>query len=422
MLAYPSMGQAVTAAAPARAKSPRVSAGAPLAIGAIAVVWFMALSQWLGVTPGHPIVQRQNVLFDSDMSLWIDRMLLPYTSPEQTIHPLELRLWRAPCRALVRVASIFMPAKDAGIFGPRLLVALFAGAGVAALAAVAVSMGIDTSTLALCFAVYLLFTSSVTIALPEHFGITNGLMSMAFAAMILVANRNARRGALALLTIVCGGTSALNGVLPVYCLFESEVKPEKRRLKLLLAAIPVGLVGCAVLYKISGAIHRFFGLYATWRIFRHPLSALVYAIYMFILPAIGPHPYLMGGDTWRMVSYEPWRNPLDLGYYLSPQGFGAAAWVALLGACIWFGLRDEETKQWVRVALGWMLFNIVFYNVWGRELFLWAPAWSWALMALVVLGVRHLPKTFVAAACVVIAACQLYTYETIKTLLVTIDK
>jgi len=397
-----------------------------LGIGALAVVWFMLLSNWLGVKPGTPIMMRSNVLFDSDTNLWIGRMIGNDRSVEQTVHPLELVFWRYPCRALAHLARLFMPVGDASVFGPRLMVALFAGAGVGFLAFLALYLGVGPTQGILLFAVYLLFTSSVTIALPEHFGISNGLLCVAFVVLVVVANERLRNSILAALAVLCGGTSLLNVVFPVYCLFESVVKSARLRLRLLLVAIPAGLGAAVVLYHISGTIHRFFDYLATFRLIYHPLQALVYSVYMLVSPAVGGIPFLKPsyyGDPpqWQMVSYDPKPRPLDFSYYFGIQGIGAILWLVLLARCVHIGFRDTQTRPYVQMGVVWVLFNLIFYNIWGREPLLFAPAWSWTLMALVLLGARHLSRTFIAAMVLPIAVCQVVTLREIVSLLRTIN-
>jgi len=62
----------------------------------------------------------------------------------------------------------------------------------------------------------------------------------------------------------------------------------------------------------------------------------------------------------------------------------------------------------------------VFHNVWGDELFLYAPHWSWALMALVILGARRVPLVTIVLLFVPIAFCQVYTLTQVKYALSTI--
>ena len=42
-----------------------------VAIGLAAVIWFMLLSGWMNSVPGSVVAKRQNVLFNSDSSIWL---------------------------------------------------------------------------------------------------------------------------------------------------------------------------------------------------------------------------------------------------------------------------------------------------------------------------------------------------------------
>lgn len=391
-------------------------------IGAGAIVWLLVLSSWLGVTSGSIITKRQNVLFDSDMNLWLDRMIGQAKSPEQTVHPLEVKFWQRPCRALARILTRFMPADEADVLGPRVLVAGIAATGVAFLALLALAAGVQPLPCVLLFIVYLLFTSNTTICLPEHFGISNGLLTLTFVATVMIFSNRIKLAILGIFAALCGGTSLLNGLFPLLCIFDAYFKSLRLKIRLLLVAIPLGVAGATAVYLFSPSIQRFFNLFATFRWFRHPLRAVVYTLYMFVLPAVGPDPGVMHLTGWSMVSYEPAYKPLELSYYFGLQGFGAAAWLILLSRCAYFACQDGRMLPYARLLFGWLAFNIAFYNIWGRELFLWAPAWSWALMALVVLGARGLSWKFVAAVFVPIVVSQIYTLLAIKRALLTITE
>ena len=85
------------------------------AVGLVAIVWFMLLSGWLKSVPGSVVVKRQNVLFNSDSSIWLDRIVGNAVSPEKAVHPLEIAFWRPPVRPSQHLLEIFMPADYAGI-------------------------------------------------------------------------------------------------------------------------------------------------------------------------------------------------------------------------------------------------------------------------------------------------------------------
>src|SRR5271157_2630001 len=155
-------------------------------VALIAVIWFMLLSGWLKSVPGSVVVKRQNVLFNADSSIWLDRIVGNAVSPEKAVHPLEVAFWRPPVKALQHLLETFMPADYAGIFAARLVVAMVHGMGVGFLAFLALRLGVKLPQCILLFIIYLLFTSNATAALPEHFGISNGLLCITFVVPILL--------------------------------------------------------------------------------------------------------------------------------------------------------------------------------------------------------------------------------------------
>ena len=391
-------------------------------IGLVAVIWFMFLSGWLKATPGSVMTQRQNVLFNSDMNIWLDRMVGNAVSPEKAVHPLEIAFWRPPVRAVQHLLEFVMPATYAGIFAARLVVAIVHGGGVGFLAFLALRVGVKLPQCILLFIIYLLFTSNATASLPEHFGISNGLLSVAFVAPIFLADAAVRTGFLVIMVVLCGGTTITNALYPVAALWQYFFKSMRARLMVLAVAAPLAIVVAVFLYMKSYVIHHFVNDYSTFRLLHDPVRAVVYGVYTFLSPAVGPTPRIMREPGWDMVSYEPAHDVLRFSYYLGLQAIGAIAWFVLLFTCLAKAIRDETARLYVWLPLGWVLFSAVFHNIWGDELLLFSPHWSWALMALVILGARELSINFVAAAFVPIVVSQIYTFLKIKTALETITR
>lgn len=393
-----------------------------LAVGVISVCWFISLGNWLGVRPGTVLMTHQNVLFDSDTSLWIERMIGNSRSTQQSVHPLEILLWRFPCRALAHLAALVMPREYASLLGPSLLVALFAASGVGFLAYLASYLGVPRWHSVLLFGSYLLFTINATVALPEHYGISNGLLTLAFVVLIVVASERLRNAVLVALAAMCGGTSLINALFPLYCLFEAIIKSARVKLRLLIAAVPAGVASLFVLHRISGNFGHYFDYWLNLRLFRAPVQAFIYSVYLLAAPAVGPKPF-MKSPEWQGVTYDPVSihasvtPPLDFSHYYHIQAIGAIIWLVLLIRCVHIGLRDNQTRRYAQMALLWILFSLFFYNLWGREPFLNSSAWSWSLMALVILGARRLSLTFVAATVIPIAICQVVTLREIGNLL-----
>jgi hypothetical protein len=389
-------------------------------VGFVSVIWFMLLSGWWGVTPGSVITKRQNVLFNSDMNLWVDRMIGNARSPERLVHPLEVPLWRGPCRALQHLLGIFLPSEYAGLFAARLLVAVMAGLGVGFMAFLALHNGLKTTQFILLFIMYLLFTSNSTTALPEHFGISNGLLSISFVLPIVIASAEVRALVLGALVVLCGGTTVTNVLFPLASFVQYCLKSVRTKIHAATAALAVGLGAGVFLYVKSWSIHHFVGKYLSLRLVHHPLKAGLYTLYALVAPAVGPTPRILRVPGWDMVCYEPAYEPLRLSYYFGIQAIGAIAWAILLFTCISKGLREERTRAYMWLPLGWLLFNAAFHNIWGDELFLYAPHWSWALMGVVILGASDLSRRFIAAMVVPVVVSQIYTLFAIKQALQTI--
>jgi hypothetical protein len=414
------------------------------AIGVVATCWFVFLSGWMNIVPGSVMVQRQNVLFNSDTNLWIDEMVNMHRPLTLAVHPLDVPFWRPPCQALYHLLRLFMPAEQAGLLAARLLVALVAGTGVGFLAWVAFETGMVLAQCVLLMSTYLLFTSSATIALPEHFGMSNGLLSIAFAVPVVVANARARTALLSTLAVLCGGTTITNALYPLASLLRFGFDSARVRRKMLAAtavALVIGVLlyadtrawvlsnkgvlprfvpGVGRLYLKTTVIHIYVTEFSNSRLVRYPGRALVYAMYAVVAPAIGPTPLIRQHPRFRMVSYEPSREPLRLSYYRGLAGAGAVLWAILLVAGVVQAVADPGIRTFVWLPLGWIVFNVLFHNLWGDELILYAPHWSWALMGLVLLGGRHFPTKRTALIVLPLAVCQAYTLFQIKSALDTI--
>jgi Family of unknown function (DUF6080) len=438
-------------------------------VGAAAAVWFTLLSGWLGMKPGSVLLTRQNVFFNSDTNTWIDEIARQQAPSASTrvIHPLEVFIWRPPYRVVHGLLRIVVPPDRAELVAARLLVALVAGAGVGLLAWLALAIGVGLPQCLLLFAMYLLFTSSSTIALPEHFGLSNGLLSTAFVIPILAANRRVSTAVLAALTVLCGGTTITNVFYPLCALYQWGLRSVRARLAILAAlvlALPLAIFlfidsrkvvllytesdkeiasrvavlpryvpGITRWYLKTTKLHGHLGDFLNLRLVRHPLDAGVYGLYAVVAPAVGPPPAVKVTKGAAMVTYESGQplhwNPngfftgsdrVSFRDYWGVQGIGAVLWIGLLLTCTARAFRDRRMRNLAWLPAGWILFSLVFHNLWGDELFLYAPHWSWALMGLVLLGARGLSRSATASVVIPIAAAQVYTLVQIRSALLTI--
>jgi len=271
--------------------------------------------------------------------------------------------------------------------------------------------------LILLFLTYLLFTSNAVASLPEHWGITNGLLSITFVAPVLMASVQSKTIFLLGMVFLAGGTILTNTVFPLVSLIYYSV-PKRLKIVLMVALILAGLGLVIFLYSRSESIHWFVNRYLNVRLIHHPLQASMYAILALVFPAVGPTPHVLRYPGFDMVSYEPWRFTS----YTGIQAVAAVAWLALLFGCGFKGFKDDRTRPYAWLLVIWLLFNVVLHNIWGDEFLLYSPNWSWALMGLVVLGARHFSRAAVATMAIPVIVCQVHTLLAIKSALQTITQ
>lgn len=396
-------------------------------VGLFTVIWLLVLSGWFGLTPGSLLTKRNNVMFNSDSSAWIQRFAgegkQVRAKPYIYIHPLEEVFWRPPARAIAHVSRLFFPKTQNGIvaadlLAAKLLVAILFGLGAGCLAFFALGNGVDKVKCSLIFAIYLLFTSMSTVILPEHFAISNALLAIAFVVPLFIPTTAIRTAFLAVMTVICGGTICTNFAFPLGSLV--RFFPVSRRLKIRVVGIAIvgAIAAGALLFFTSGSIHWFVRSYSNIRLFRHPFRAVLYAFGMLIYPAVGatPHVYLFPG--WDDLTYEPWR----LNDFSSLQLMAAAAWIVLLVRCFLKAWREQRLRPNLLALVAWLGYEVLLHNVWGDELLLYAPNWTWALIGIVILGAPYLSRRFLTVVAVPLIAGQIYTLTVIKSVMLTIPR
>lgn len=419
--------QPIAAAVPAPKTGVRAYAPFAAAVGLFTIIWLLALSGWFGLTPGSLLTKRNNVMFNSDSSAWIQRFAgegkQARAKPYIYIHPLEEVFWRPPARAIAHALRLFFPRTHDGVIAAdllaaKLLVALLYGLGVACLALFALYNGVDKVKCGLIFATYLLFTSMSTCILPEHFAISNALLTIAFVVPLFIPGAGIRSVFLGAMTVVCGGTICTNFAFPLGSLI--RFFPVSRRLKIRVVGIAVAgaIAAGAILFFSSRSIHWFVLSYSNIRLFRRPFRAVLYVFGMMIYPAIGATPHLYRFPGWDDVTYEPWR----INDYSALQLMAAAAWVVLLVRCFLKACKEPKLRANLLALVAWLGYEVLLHNVWGDELLLYAPNWTWALIGIVILGAPYVSRRFLAVLAVPLLAGQIYTLTTIKAVMQTIPR
>jgi hypothetical protein len=300
----------------------------------------------------------------------------------------------------------------------RLLNALVAGLGVGALAW-AVRREWRWAVHGPLFAVYLLFTAQAIVCLPEHFGLSSGLLSVSYAVFRSRGDWRRRAAAQAGLAVLAGGVTVTNAAVPAVGLLLAVAEGLRPRLtlaavrRLVIAGVLLGMAAGGVVVgrwytryqKLPAHKYYVFNYFHVGAL-AEP-QALLHTAYGVVYPAVGPTPTV--NDATASVTYEPYVPwPFD-----PLQGAAAAAWVALLAAGVVRTLRRREERATAVLLLTWVAGNLLLHVVWGDEYFLYSPHWAWALFALVLAGSRDMPWYRVVPLAAVAAVGQVHTLLTI---------
>lgn len=395
-------------------------------VTAVSFAWLLILSSWLGVGSRGSALQRDNVFFGSDTRSWLGRVVSPEgrTLPNLEIgpHPIAMQTWRPPARAVARAVNFAGVKTNREELAGRMLVALVAAVGIGCLALTATIFQVEGARFWMLFGLYLLSTANMIVALPEYFGVSNGILSMFFAAYVLLPAGAWRFLVLPGLGLIIAGTTITNAVLPLLAAVQSWIPGRVVRAigfsALILsgpaALVFLGWISTASLLPDSSApfvkdVAQYARMFTKGNVTDHPGNVLERAVISMIYPIVAPP---------RWLRLSPRQTALHFGSYrfhdYTIMGIVAVVgWIALLVASI-AGAAVSNRWPYLHVLAAWIAFNLVLHTVWGDEQFLYSPHWSWALFGLVLLGAGRLPLQFVAATCLAAAPGQIQMLLAVK--------
>ena len=383
----------------------------------LATIWMLALSRYFLDCSHGLLFSRQDVLFESDAANFLNRMasekwMTPFHS-FAIVHPLAAYFWKSIALAQSYLFDLIMPRQMAALNAVRIVIAGVAGAGIGCLALLAIRNGVGLMKLIPLLAMYFFFTANTITSLPDHFGLSSGLLSINFAILVLRKHSPSNLILLTLMAALVTGTTITNFALPVLCLLFALHQAKdfrgipwwKYRIPLAAAFVLVAIFcGALVMERYAG---DFVTQFRNNRFVESPARAVVYVFAGILYPAVGPvAPVVFQQDrSFAMLSYEP----LNLLQYDPVQTIGAIAWLVLLAVSVRSALKERTARPYVYLLLIWIGFNLIFHNLWGDEFFLFTPHWSWALISLVFFGARNVSWKFVMAVAVPILIAQMYT-------------
>jgi hypothetical protein len=390
-----------------------------LAAFAMAFVAYVAISRYLLVAPETVVTLRNNVLFGTDSGSRLRYLTDPdtwaFSRLEFLSHPAIFLVWRPICQAFKAVFSWFMSDAAAAVLAAQIVTCGFAALGAAALHRLAAITGSTAAAAWFLPGLLVLATTRAVVVIPDHWAITEGLMLTTFLLLARPGRPETRRTvAIVLLAGLIAVTTTANAVFAVLVLVGLAgaygVRLPKRLV--VVAAGAAGAIGAVLLAKriVSGPyVAGFFN----FRLLDAPLDALRYAVFALIGPIIGPTPYQGIERQHVTLNYEP----LSFGQYPALQWVAVTAWVCLLAMAARQALRDPDTRRLAEILLAWVGYNLLFHNLWGDEFFLYSAHWSWALVALVVLGARRLSPRWLIPLVIAVGLGQIWSLWSIGAML-----
>jgi hypothetical protein len=401
-------------------------AGRAIAVWALSAAWLMALSWLLGAAPGAALVTRNNVLFQVDVASHSQELtghpdpFAPDKPRFSAPHPLMPQTWGTIGRLLAAALSTSMPPEAARVLAARLLVAAAAGAGFAAITWIALSSSIPPAWLSCVLILGWASSSTTIVCLPDHFGLSFGLLLVTFAAAWTRAHRDRMRRGPAILAWTAGAlavmTTSTNAVFvgmvvawmharEAAAAWASHSGDRRWRTR---AVLLVALVAAASALAAAAAARRVVSgetiatRYFHGALFHAPARALAAIPLTLAYPTVAATPHVAAEPGGPVVTLEPW-SPGDY----SPLGAaGAIAVLTLWAGAVATLLRVPGPGREAAVLLSaWVGFNWAFHSVWGDERFLYTPHWAWVLPVLLILAARRrVPAWYWIAAALAVAA------------------
>ncbi|CAN5378081.1 hypothetical protein BH11PLA2_BH11PLA2_49160 [soil metagenome] len=257
-------------------------------------------------------------------------------------------------------------------------------------------------------------------AIPDHFGISTGLIAACFTVMIMPGIDRRRLMILAMLAVAMFGVTITNALLPfgLMCgiLMRQYGHHLRSRIGVACLLVIVAVVTTVTLLvwntpTIRERVSERIALYLNWRIVDQPMMALEYTGRGIIDCAVAPPPLLTldNLDQLPMLTYEPHRPFVESWPYDPIQTMGVLAWIFLLLNGIRASIRQRDL-HFVNIAIAiWLLYNAAFHNFWGDEYFLYSPHSTGPLLLLAAIGFPCLPVWLLAVLVTSVTTAALHT-------------
>jgi len=402
------------------------------ATAVVVILAFLSLSWGLGVRTGRPLAERTDLFFQSDAGGLVTDAETDFSSRGRGVHPILYFVWTKPLYHAGQGLDPIIPAEVTATVGSRLLVAVWAGTGMGVLAAGLIRRGVPGSAILAVAPLYLLGCGQSMACMPDHFGISQGILAASFGVYLAPGRFGRKLAGLAFLTLLAGGITVTNAIFPASLCGLLAISQYRSRIRWqwIVAASTIGVamiaMGMGVLFLVEDLFERFVMRvegYLTWRLTEDPLEALKFTFRGLVDAVVAPTPAITRDNLDRvpMLTYQPVGQPYSAWPYDLWQSVGAVAWLILLAVGTANALKSKDFRIPSAVLVAWVLWNAIFHNLWGDEYFLYTPHYSWALVAFVLLGWQRISAKWIWPFTAVTAAAAAFTLWEYSRLIASIE-
>lgn len=350
---------------------------------------YLAIALSLGVTSEGKGANQPDFLFNADVTSYVDRVENENLKEVNTKHLLRVYTSIPAVRILKEAFNGSSEERTiwaALVFNVTCLTLTFALLSWFALR--------ETGSLVKVWifnVIQLFSTSNVVMSAPDHFSQSNLLMVGALL-LFLYAHKSALNFVLlCVIGVVIVGTTTSNvafACLVLYFFLYSQFNFNKWLHRTVTNAFWLApLIGGGLFYlavqHYEELSELLFVKFFNFRVFEELGLFLYYSLASLVYPVVAPSPALSGAGN---ITLEPWGLGSLAGIYLVP-------FAILLVGMFWQAfqmLRSEQESLLGQLLILWLVFNVIFHNIWGDEYILFSGHYSFVLLFLLVYLLKEL--------------------------------
>ena len=373
----------------------------------VSIFFYSLLTTQLQIKPNHIGTTAGNFFFSADVPVYIEKTNNRGWHELSSKHALRMIVWIPMVRSLEVFYNDQPPYERTA-----LAVILF---NKICLSLSFTLLSVFTYGYLRCIPKWLIFNglqlfsvAGLIMIAPDHFSQSYLLLSLSFVLLFLNIPFRVLLPTQLLLGLLIAGTTTTNSIFSaliiVYLLQRRKWLPNT----LVTSGYVLGFAGFFLIsgylfftYTPSNDQELMFNRFFNFQLYRDPFAALEYFLASFTYPIAAPLPRL---NVVPIVTYEP----------IGLLSHSLIDWIifTLTLLLVVTGIKRSFLtwgKQLTTTALIWLMFNVLFHNIWGDEYMLYIPHFSFLLLLFSLSQIKHLSVRSCALLILPIIGYQLFT-------------